>query len=88
MEGNNFISRRNRSPSDSVTNLRERRFTMWIFKYLTCLMYSHSFVGITWKGLPYQYCLHCGKVEAQNLVKESVPVEVGDDKSRLKVVSS
>ena len=50
---------------------------MWIFKYLVCLMYSHSFVDITWKGLPYHYCLHCGKVEIQSEVKESILVEGG-----------
>ncbi len=47
---------------------------MWIFKYLVCLMHSHSFVDITWKGLPYRYCLHCGKVEAQHTVAESISV--------------
>ena len=50
---------------------------MWIFKYLVCLMYSHSFVDITWKGLPYRYCLHCGKVEIQNEAKESILVGGG-----------
>ncbi len=45
---------------------------MWIFKYLVCLMHSHSFVDITWKGLPYRYCLHCGQVEVQDLAKESI----------------
>ncbi len=48
---------------------------MWIFKYLVCLMYSHSFVDITWEGLPYRYCLHCGKVEAQDTVAESILLE-------------
>jgi len=50
---------------------------MWIFKYLVCLMHSHSFVGITWKDSPYQYCLRCGKVEAQDTVAESILVGEG-----------
>jgi len=60
---------------------------MWIFKYLVCLMYIHSFVHITWKGLPYRYCLHCGKVEAEKLVKESVSVGDVDDTEIVKVSS-
>lgn len=47
---------------------------MWIFKYLACLMYSHSFVDITWKDSPYQYCLHCGQVKIQDVAKESILV--------------
>ena len=50
---------------------------MWIFKYLVCLMHSHSFVDITWRGLPYRYCLHCGQVEVQDLAKESIFVGGG-----------
>ena len=51
---------------------------MWIFKYLACLMDSHSFIELTWEGSPYQYCLRCGKVEAQDLVKESILAEGGE----------
>lgn len=51
---------------------------MWIFKYLVCLMHNHCFVDITWKDSPYQYCLRCGQVEAQNLAKESILV--GDER--------
>ena len=47
---------------------------MWIFKYLVCLMHSHSFVDVTWKDSLYQYCLRCGKVEAQDTVMESISV--------------
>ena len=47
---------------------------MWILKYLVCLLYGHNFVGITWEHSPYRYCLRCGKVEAEKLVKESVRV--------------
>jgi len=47
---------------------------MWILKYLVCLMHSHSFADITWKDSPYQYCLVCGKVEAQDTVVESISV--------------
>ena len=50
---------------------------MWIFKYLVCLMYSQSFVDMTWKGLPYQYCLRCGKVEVQEAVKGGILVGRG-----------
>jgi len=45
---------------------------MWIFKYLVCLMQNHYFVDVTWRGLPYQLCLRCGKVEAQEAVKEGI----------------
>ena len=47
---------------------------MWMFKYLVCLMDSHNFVNITWKDSHYRYCLRCGRVEAEKLVKESVIV--------------
>ena len=47
---------------------------MWIFKYLVCLMYNHSFVNIIWHGSPYQYCLRCGKVEVQDAVTEGISV--------------
>ena len=50
---------------------------MWISKYLVCLVYSHRFEDITWKRLPYRYCLHCGRVEIQNEVKESILVRGG-----------
>ena len=45
---------------------------MWIFKYLVCLIYNHSFANITWEGLRHQYCLRCGKIETQDVVKERV----------------
>ena len=45
---------------------------MWIFNYLVCLIYYHSFVDITWKDSPYRYCLRCGKVEVQDTVTERV----------------
>jgi len=47
---------------------------MWIFQYLACLLHGHSFVNITWQDSPYQYCLRCGKVEFQDLAKESILV--------------
>jgi len=60
---------------------------MWIFKYLVCLMCNHSFIGITWRHSPYRYCLRCGKVEAEKLVKESVSVGDMDDTEIVKVSS-
>lgn len=60
---------------------------MWIFKYLVCLMCNHSFIGITWRHSPYRYCLRCGKVEAERLVKESVIVGGVDDTQIVKVSS-
>ena len=52
---------------------------MWIFKYLLCLLYDHSFVNITWEDLRYRYCyqfcLRCGKVEGQDTVAESTFAE-------------
>jgi len=48
---------------------------MWIFKYLTCLMYSHSFIDMTWEHSSYEYCLRCGKVNVRNAVKELILIE-------------
>lgn len=45
---------------------------MWIFKYLACLASNHIDIDITWKNSPYQYCLRCGKVEARDLLNESI----------------
>jgi hypothetical protein len=45
---------------------------MWILKYLACLIYNHSFIDVTLWGLAYRYCLHCGKVELQDMVKEVI----------------
>lgn len=48
---------------------------MWILKYLACLIYIHSFIDVTLLGLAYRYCLHCGKVELQDMVKEVILCE-------------
>jgi hypothetical protein len=66
------------SPGERVMNSILRRFKMWIFRYLVCLMDNHSFIEFTWKNSPYQYCLRCGRVEAQDLAKESIRVEGGE----------
>ncbi len=50
---------------------------MRIFKYLVCLKRKHIFTNIIWQDLPYQYCLRCGKVEVQDLAKESIFVGGG-----------
>lgn len=47
---------------------------MWLLNYLACLIKSHDFIDITWKGALYQYCLRCGKVATQNMAKETVVV--------------
>lgn len=51
---------------------------MWIFKYLACLVHNHYFVDVNWEDLhrrySYQLCLRCGKVEAQEAVKEGIVV--------------
>ncbi len=48
---------------------------MWIFKYFGCIINSHSFVDITLKDSPYQFCLSCGKVTVQDTARESIFVE-------------
>jgi hypothetical protein len=40
---------------------------MWIFKYFTCLVQSHVFTEVTWRDLPYKYCLRCGKFEERDI---------------------
>ena len=45
---------------------------MWLFKYLVCLRRSHIFINLIWQDLPYQYCLRCGRVEAQYAVVEKI----------------
>ena len=47
---------------------------MWILKYLVCLVHDHNFIGMTWKHSLYRYCLRCGKIEAEEFVKENVRV--------------
>jgi hypothetical protein len=37
---------------------------MWIFRFTYCLIQGHAFVDITHTAKPYQYCLHCGKVQS------------------------
>ena len=55
---------------------------MWIFKYLACLVHNHYFVDVNCEDLHrrycYQLCLRCGKVEAQEAVKESILVGGGE----------
>ena len=51
---------------------------MWILNYLVCLIHNHDFMEIVWKGLLYQYCLRCGKVVAQDMVKENILVGGGE----------
>lgn len=36
---------------------------MWILRYTYCIFQGHAFVDIVTDKKPYQYCLHCGKVE-------------------------
>jgi hypothetical protein len=38
---------------------------MWIFRYTYCVIQGHAFVDIVTDRQPYQYCLHCGKIEGR-----------------------
>ena len=43
---------------------------MWIFRFTYCLFQGHAYVDITSATRPYQYCLHCGKVQEPGTVLE------------------
>jgi hypothetical protein len=35
---------------------------MWVLRYLRCLLLGHSYHHFTFKGHPYQYCMHCERI--------------------------
>ena len=45
---------------------------MLIINYLVCLVRGHAFSTITYKDLPYKYCLQCGKVESHIHIREEL----------------
>ena len=58
---------------------------MWIFRYLGCLIYNHSFADITWEGLRHQYCLRCGTIEVQDAAEQRVLAEVRDYRGQTQI---
>lgn len=44
---------------------------MWSNNYLFCLFKGHASSTFTYKGVEYQYCVRCGKIEPTNAFKKN-----------------